>query len=180
MDLRPALQIQTVIKTLTDVILPALDPNNKLAQEQARLSIGMLQMALQRQSLMFRYDKDELTRSLALATKLCSQAKNLPGATRALKALAAGAKSGAKVRERARAEPSELEAANFDMREKIGALVTAAYPRADKAKLKKISAAVMANSKEQLLRERSWLIAQGWEPNPKSIPAIEKLLRAST
>ena len=53
MDIRPALQIQTVIKTLTDVVLPAVDPSNKLAIEQARLAIGTLNIVLQRQALMY-------------------------------------------------------------------------------------------------------------------------------
>ncbi|MCK9285355.1 MAG: hypothetical protein M0P39_13860, partial [Rhodocyclaceae bacterium] len=61
MDLRPALQVQTVIKAMTDVVLPAVDPNNKLAQEQARLVIGMLHLVMQRQPLMYRYDRDELS-----------------------------------------------------------------------------------------------------------------------
>jgi hypothetical protein len=176
MDLRPDLQIKTVIKTLTDVILPALDPDNKLAQEQAKLSIGTLQLVLQRQALMFRYDLDELTRSLELARNLCTQAKDLPGSALALKALEDSATAGADVRERARAEPAELEAANFDLREKIGAVVTAVYSSSDAAKLKQFGRTVMANAKEQLLRERAWLIAQGWEPDPKSIPAIETLI----
>jgi hypothetical protein len=176
MDLRPALQIQTVVKTLTDVILPALDPNNKLAQEQARLSIGTLQLVLQRQALLYRYDLDELSRSLELVRNLRAQAKDLPGSAQTLRSLEDSAKVGADVRERARAEPSELEAANLDLREKIGAVVTAVYSSSDSAKLKEISKTIMAHAKEQLLRERAWLIAQGWEPDPKSVPAIETLL----
>jgi hypothetical protein len=35
---------------------------------------------------------------------------------------------------------------------------------------------VLAMSKEQLLRDRSWLLMQGWEPDPKSIPPIAELL----
>ena len=176
MDLRPALQVQTVIKAMTDVVLPAVDPNNKLAQEQARLVIGMLNLVLQRQPLMYRYDRDELSRFLALADTLQSQTKDLPGAAQALHALAASVESGEDVLDRAQAEPSELEMANFDLREKIGALITATYAGTETSKLKHISATVTAHAKEQLLRERAWLIGQGWEADPKSIPAIETLI----
>ena len=154
MDLRPALQIQTVIKAMTDVVLPAVDPNNKLAQEQARLVIGMLHLVAQRQPLMYRYDRDELSRFLALAETLEDQAKDLPGAKEALHALANSVEAGEDVLDRARAEPSELENANFDLREKIGALITAIYSAGDVAKLKHISTTVTAHAKEQLLRER--------------------------
>lgn len=176
MDLRPALQIQTVIKAMTDVVFPAVDPNNKLAQEQAGLVIGMLHLVAQRLPLMYRYDRDELSRFLALAETLQNEAKKLPGATAALHALATSADVGENVLDRAQAEPSELEAASFELREKIGALITAIYAETDTASLSHISAIVTAHAKEQLLRERSWLIAQGWEADPKTIPAIETLI----
>jgi hypothetical protein len=176
MDLRPALQIQTVIKALTDVVLPAVDPHNKLAQEQAKLAIGMLHLVAQRQPLMYRYDLDELARFLALADTLRQQAEGLPGASNALHALMASTEAGEEVLGRAQAEPSELEEANFDLREKIGALITQVYRHTETGKLKPISDAVNAHAKEQLLRERVWLVAQGWEPDPKSLPAIETLI----
>lgn len=113
MDLRPALQVQTVIKAMTDVVLPAVDPNNKLAQEQARLVIGMLHLVAQRQPLMYRYDRDELSRFLALADTLQAQAKDMPGAQAPLHALATVVENGEDVLDRAGAEPSELEMANF-------------------------------------------------------------------
>lgn len=176
MDVRPALQIQTVIKAMSDVVLPAVDPNNKLAQEQARLAIGMLNLVAQRLPLTFRYDRDELARFLALANELQAQAKDLPGAAEALKNLETTTDVGADVLDRARAEPSELERANFALRDQIGALITALYAANGTAKLKHISSIVTAHAKEQLLRERSWLIGQGWEADPKSIPAIETLI----
>ena len=38
MQMRPLLLTQSMIKAMTDVVLPAIDPQNKLAHEQARLS----------------------------------------------------------------------------------------------------------------------------------------------
>jgi hypothetical protein len=176
MDLRPSLQIKTVIKALTDVVLPAVDPDNKLAQEQAKLAIGMLQIIEQRQPLMYRFDIDELTRFLALAETLRQQAEGLPGVADALSELNESAKAGSEVLSRARAEPSELEDANFALREKVGAFVSKAYAGNDFARLKPISQTINAHAKEQLLRERVWLVAQGWEPDAKSLPTIEALI----
>jgi hypothetical protein len=178
MELRPAFLLQTIVKAMSDVILPAVDPNNKLAQEQARLVIGMLNLVSSRLPLMYRYDRDELSRFLALASTLQSLAKDLPGADGALHALDNTFESGADVLSRARAEPNELEAANYDLREKIGALITAAYSATDATKLEQISAAITSHAKEQLLRDRSWLIRQGWEPDPAAIPDIETLIGA--
>jgi hypothetical protein len=116
MDLRPSLQIQTAIKAMLDVVLPAVDANNKLAQEQARLVIGTLSLVLQRLPLTYRYERDELSRFLALADTLQGQTKVLPGAQEALHELATAVEQGEDVLDRARAEPSELEAANFQLR----------------------------------------------------------------
>ena len=180
MDLRPEFLIKTVIKAMTDVVLPAVDQDNKLAQEQTKLVIGMLQLTASRLPIMYRFDCDELSRSLALADTLQEQAKELPDVSPTLHALAVSTESGQDVLSRARAEPGELEAANFDLREKISALITAIYAATDTHNLKYISATVTAHAKEQLLRDRAFLINQGWEPDPKAIPAIETLIGAGT
>jgi hypothetical protein len=176
MELRPAFLLQTIVKAMADIILPAVDPNNKLAQEQVRLVIGMLNLVTSRLPLMYRYDRDELSRFLALASTLQSLAKELPDADVALQALEDTFESGGDVLSRARAEPSELETANFDLREKIGALITVLYTATDATKLEQISKAINSHAKEQLLRDRSWLISQGWEPDPAAIPDIETLI----
>lgn len=176
MELRPSLQIKTVIKAMTDVVLPALDPANKLAQEQARLCIGTLQIVLSRLPLGFAYDRDELGRSLELARGLIEAAAGQPVAADALTALAQATAQGADVLDRARAEPSELEAANVDLRDKIGALIPTLYANAEIADLKTVSTLITENAREQLVRDRSWLIGQGWEPDPKALPAVETLI----
>lgn len=176
MDLRPALQLRTVIKAMADVVLPAIDPDNRLAQEQASLVIGTLQLVARCQPLMYRYDRDELSRLLALANALEEQARNLPGMASARHLLVSCAENGLDVLERARAEPGELEAANVDLRERIGELISEMFATNDFAQLKHVSATITGYSREQLLRERAWLVSQGWESNPQDLPAIEELI----
>ncbi len=174
MDLRPALQLQTAIKAMTDVVLPAVDRGNTMAQEQARLVIGMLHLALTRMPLAYRFERDELSRLLALADTLQSRAAE--HGKEALRDLSSSAEIGKNVLSRAGAEPSELEVAVFRLREEIGKVVTALCAELPPAKLRSISDAVTDHAHEQLLRERSWVIAQGWEADPKAIPPIEALI----
>jgi hypothetical protein len=176
MDLRPALQIQTAIRAMTDVVLPSVDPANKLAQEQAQLVIGMLHIVLQRLPLMYAYDKDELARSIKLATDLQGAVVGLAGTTETLSALSNAAQAGKDVHARAGADPRELEAANIAMREALGRTISALYGASDSGMLKPVSALVTAHSHEQLLRERGWLIGQGWEADPAAVPPVETLL----
>jgi hypothetical protein len=178
MELRPGFQIKTVIKAMTDVILPAVDPANKLALEQGQLVIGMLTLVMQSLPLLYRYDKDELSRFLTLAETLQSGTSDAAAMADVRRALAESAANGAEVLARALAEPSELETANLDLREKIGALVTAIYADSDAAShaVKQINSAVLAHAKDQLLRERAYVLMQGWEADPKSVPALETLI----
>ena len=177
MDLRASLQLQASIKALTDVVLPAVDPDNKLAQEQTRLVIGMLGLMLQRLPLAYRYELDELSRFLKLGEDLRGVAGTAPRAADALQALYSSLERGHDVRKRARAEPQELESANFDLREKIGTLVTALCSGATAAEFKPVSQLVMDHAEQQLLRERAFVAPQGWEPGSK-LPALETLIGA--
>ena len=69
MDLRAPLQLQTMMKAMKDVVLPAIDPDNQMAQEQAQLVMGMLHLMMSRQPMQFHYDLDELKRYVALSDR---------------------------------------------------------------------------------------------------------------
>ena len=161
MDIRPSFQLQTVIKAMTDVIIPAVDPNNKLAQEQAARHCNI------------KFDCPAYAADLSLRE---GRAGTLPRISRSTSQTRQGLPrhgGGAALRyqtqwmldqmllHRARADPKELEAANFAVREKIGHLITTVYSQMDPVQLKPINALVLAHAKGQLV-QRSWLIAQGW------------------
>jgi hypothetical protein len=183
-QLRPDIQIQAVLKAFTDVILPALDPANPLAQEQARLCMGHLGLVAARLSLQYRYDRDELERSVASARRIRQQSGLAALAPRALRALAGCQVQAEDVLERSRAEPQELIDAVRALRKATGQLVQEAFENDPQgSRTSDLQREVSRSSKEQLLRERSWVLPQGFEADPSAIPAIETLLapvRAST
>ncbi|HEX5805136.1 MAG TPA: hypothetical protein VFY31_02220 [Macromonas sp.] len=176
MELRPAIQIQVILKAMTDVIVPALAPDNRLAQEQSQLVIGMLNILAQRLPLMYRYDRDELARSLALVDTLREQARPWPAAQAALQALEHSAAAGRDVLDRAQADPAELESANGALRAQLGTLISALYTDSDMSPLTHLSQTLTAHAKEQLLRERAWVVLQGLDPDAKAVPPIETLI----
>lgn len=180
MEHRPEFLIKTVLKTMRDTVLPAVDPSNKLATEQAQLVIGMLDIALSRLPIMFRFDRDELERMLGLVESLQTQTANMPDAPAQLQLLAEKAAVGKQVLARAQAEPDELVKANFDLRKEVGELITTLYASTESSDLKHISKLITSHAKEQLLRDRAFVIAQGWEADPKAIPDLEVLLGGET
>lgn len=179
MEIRPAIQIQSMIKAMTDVVLPAVAPEHKMAQEQARLVIGMLTLLAQRLPLQFRYDRDELDRYVALAAQLQKRVQGADRTRAATDEMNACLSNGAAVLDRARAEPCEVEAAVFDLRAAVSALVQAAAEEGDSSSQAALKELILGAAKAQLDRERAWLISMGFEADPSAVPPIESLIGSS-
>jgi hypothetical protein len=175
MQLRPLLQIQTIIKAMTEDIIPALDQTNQLAMQSAHLTIGTLALIAQHLPLEYRYDCDELKRLLEGAQLLSAQAKSA-GVAAVAAELTDAVKVGSDVLLRARAEPSEILEAVRRLRAASADIVTAVFASGDEPAQAAVQKAVLNLSKQQLLRDRSWLLMQGWEPDPKSVPGIAELM----
>ncbi len=177
MDMRPHLQIQTIIKAITEDIIPALDQGNQLAMQSAQLAIGTLTLISQHLPLEYRFDCDELGRLVSAAGTLGEKASDGGSYTASAKEeLDAARISGREVLERARAEPAEILAAIRRLRSATAETVRATYAEGGEATQAQVAKVILSVSAEQLLRDRSWLLMQGWEPDPKAVPAIEGLL----
>lgn len=176
MQMRPGIQLQAVIKALSDVVLPAIHPDNKLAIEQGKLSIGLLALLAQQLPMQFRFDCDELARLIATSRELGTQAQGGAGTQAAVEALNAATLVAGRVLDAARSSPADIEAAVRSLRAATGTLVTEVHRDGDAACRPKIQTTVLAMSQEQLLRDRSMLLMQGWEPDPKAIPPLADLL----
>jgi hypothetical protein len=176
MQLRPEIQLQSVMKSLKDVVLPALDPNNRLALEQGQLIMGMLHVLSQRLLLEYRFDCDELERLVELSRRLRAAARGGQQTAGAVEAMSASTARCADVLGRARAEPGEVYAAVKELRSSVARLVQCVSKDGEEASRAAVTTSVQAASAEQLKRDRAWVIAQGWEPDPKALPSIESLL----
>lgn len=176
MQLRPQLQIQTIIKAMMEDVIPALDQSNQLAMQSAQLTIGTLTLLAQHLPLEYRFDCDELARLVDCAQALADQAQGKTRTQAAVEALAQAQQAGAQVLERARAEPDEIVQAVRALRSATAQTVRAVHAEGSGTVQAQVAATVMAMSKAQLLRDRSWLLMQGWEPDPTRVPAIDTLL----
>ncbi|WP_143068818.1 hypothetical protein [Solimonas aquatica] len=166
-----------MIKALSEVVLPAVDAGNQLAQEQTRLTIGMLNLMAQQLPLQFRFDCDELARLLEFSRQLCEQTQGGPGCEAARAELAQGSEHAAEVLQRAAAGPSQVEQAVRELRRLSGVLIGVCSSAMNLEGQDRVARLVLAMSKAQLLRDRAWLLPQGWEPDPQALPPITELLR---
>jgi hypothetical protein len=176
MQMRSEIQIKSVLKAMTDVVLPALDPANQLAQEQVRLCMGLLDLLSRQLPLQFRFDCDELTRLRAMGEQLLPLADPQAVDARTLQTLAKAIRDSGDVLARAKADPAEVVDSVRALRAVTGAVVQQACAGGLRSDTQRLERIVLDTSREQLLRDRTWLLAQGWESDPKAFPPIETLI----
>lgn len=175
MQLRSDVQLRSMIKSLQDVVLPALDPGNKPAQEQGQLVLAMLRMMRRQLPLQYRFDRDELARLLDFVRRL--QPLLGDGIETSLDE---GVAVAVRVLDDARrVDPEQVHASVGALRAASAAALQAAFAGADGSRRRQLRDWVLALSGEQLLRDRAWVIDQGWEPDPGSVTPIDSLLGLS-
>ena len=169
MDVRPDIQLQSMIKAMNDIVLPAVDADNRLAQEQARLVIATLQLVAKRLPIAYRYDRDELARYVALSRDLLAQV-SASLADPLVAHLQQLVSAGADVLERARAEPAELELSVFALRAAVGDLIQETRTQNDPRCRAAVRKLVLAAAKVELDRERALVVDIGFEADPNDMP----------
>lgn len=178
MQLRSDIQLKSMIKALKDVILPAIDPANRLAVEQAQLVTGMLGLMQHQLPLQYRFDRDELRRlvdmlhGLKVVCDLDPALESLPAKYEGLITESRAVLDGSAV------DPERLYEAVRRLREVVGEVVSFANEHAAEAARQRIEHEVLELSREQLLRDRALVAPQGWEPDPAALPSIHSLLSA--
>lgn len=65
-------RLASIIRALSEVVLPHLPPEASLAQEQVHLSLGHLQIMRAQLDQLHDYEREELADYVTLATALCS------------------------------------------------------------------------------------------------------------
>lgn len=179
MQMTTEVQLRSAVKALTDVVLPAVDANNKLAQEQVRLVIGMLSLMGEQLPFRYRYDRDELQRLVACSAQMQASARGGESTVAAIVDLSSATQAAQRALDGAVTTPEELADCVRAMRAATGEAVTRAYRDGDPEYRGALRDLVLDLSQAQLLRERSMYLAQGWEPNPRAIPPIATLLGAA-
>lgn len=173
MNFRYDIQIKTAIRAMQEVVIPAVDSVNRMAVEQAGLVLAMLQLLERTLPLVHRYDCAELEGNLALVAELRAAGERVPSLVQNSARMAAVAAAASATLDRPRTDPQELAQACRDIRSAIADFVTLAYREAPARERQIIARLTLASTRKQLLRERAWVISQGWESEPEKLQPIE-------
>jgi hypothetical protein len=176
MQMRPEIQIASMMKAMRDVVIPALAGSNKMAIEQAQLVLGMLNLMSHQLPMQFRFDREELSHLVEKTAALRSLPVCEGGVREAIADLAVRGKEAAALLEHCRRDPSDLKDAVRSLRACIVKVVKALAVTDDTQNQLLAEKIILDLSRDQLLRDRSLLKPQGWEPDPAAVPDIAQLL----
>lgn len=156
------LRLKTMLRSLTEVILPALDPENSLAQEQARLLVGHLHAMLLQQPHAARFTAIEVQALRTLAERLVAASAGGPST------MAARAQVSAALNTQDHAALSHA----------VEALVVDSRTDGAQEFLRKLERLVLDEAKATSWRGRTWFKAMNFDANPALLSDIPTMLDA--
>lgn len=158
------LQLQAAIKALSDTVVPAVDPADKMAAEQLHLVIASLGMVRERMPVQRRFIRRLLEDAVALAEAVnaTEDDSGLAEAVTAARAALADPKL----------EAHELEA----IRAKLTSMTVRLIAAAGGEGLDRFGGAVARGSKMPLDRLRAWSIMSGFEPDSSAVKPLSILI----
>lgn len=164
------LRIRSMIKALSETVLPAVDPDNKAAIEQLHITLGSLALLREQVDHAYAFEVADLRDMIAVVAGLPEHGGPVSDATVQTASRAEALAAGKPV------SLTRLQAANNALREVIAAEIEAAYERLDPASADRLDAWLLKNAAQQIGRERAFVAGTGFDVFPDTLKPIEAIL----
>jgi hypothetical protein len=145
-------RLASVIRALSDLILPSLPPEAGLAIEQAQLSIGQLQIIHAQLGAATAYEQEEADDACKLGAAMAIDGAGGPETTAALAALRTALDAGGDARE-----------TRIRINGAIDALVEAMATDGEPAWRDKATASLIAMEGARVMKDRRWFAPMGFD-----------------
>jgi hypothetical protein len=172
-----ALRIQSMIRSMQEVILPAIPKERQLALDQANILIGNLRIMAEQQDRVFQYLLVELREYAALVNVLIADAQGLDVTEAAVARARSAIETALPVTQSKIPRQDALAALVKSLKQAADDLLGAANEDGTPVFRKAAGAHVMRQSQAQVIRERVWLRAAGFELEPGALPSLDETLR---
>lgn len=150
-------RLASVVRALTDVVMPSLPPEAGLAREQVELSLGHLQILRAQLDEIGPYEAEELADARALGEALsgCEGGAESSTASAILTdnlAMATGAKA-----------PADVRTARIAIHDAIAALLRAVAADGEAATRSRIRCLILEHEKRRVVKDRTWFAPFGFD-----------------
>ena len=162
------LRLKSVLKALSDVILPALPASERLARDQANLVIGHLTIIAEQWQYALNFELENLAQACALAGELAGMNFDSALGDDLIAALSAAAAVD-------RNNYQAVTAIHRALKTLIDALIAADHHSAPMPPA--LLDAVLRYNRCRAPRERVWHRGAGLDPDAASLPSIASLFR---
>lgn len=169
-------RLKAILRSLQEVIIPAIDPGKQLANDQANIVVGNLLMLLDQHDKQVHYELAEIRDYSALLKELI---KELQGQLLDKEVLDAGKallEATAPVVKINLPTYEKLSLQNRTLKECVDTLLRTVLTDGQQDEIAATRKVVMQYAERQLLRERAWLMKAGFELDPNQIPTLDALL----
>jgi hypothetical protein len=156
-------RISTLMASLSDVVIPAVNKESSTAQEQAHLILGSLAMMAEQVDFAHRSEVIGLRALIKLARELANVTGQTP-----LPLFAAAEVSAA--------DPLTLTSDLRKQSQTIRSWITELVENARPEQLKTIRKLIFAYEQEQNIRDRAWVAGTNFDVCPESLLTIEESL----
>lgn len=167
-------RIRTMNKALTEVILPAIDPENKGAVEQLQLVVGSLNLMNEQIDYAHWFEVTDGRSMIAMAERI-AEISGQPIDAATAQAIASVRDAGS----RHNVTLTAVRQANYDLRETLSAMIACILEASDAATHKAVSLAIIEMSEDQTSRERAFVAKTGFDVFPDSLKSIADALEAA-
>lgn len=150
-------RLASIVRALTDVVMPSLPAEAGLAREQVELSLGHLQILRVQLDTIASYEAEELADARALGEELsgCAGGPEAGSAAAILTDTVAKAKG---------AEgPADIRTARIAVHDAIAALVKAVAADGEAATRSRISRLILEHETRRVAKDRAWFAPFGFD-----------------
>ncbi len=149
-------RLASVVRALSEVVLPHLPAEASLAQEQVQLCIGHLQILRAQIDQAPQFEREELEDARALARELMSAVCGGAATTTALDTLAATAA----------ADDGDVRNARLRINDAIDALVAAVSADGTRDSRQSLWTSILSHEAARSLKDRKWFAPYGFDTLP--------------
>jgi hypothetical protein len=173
-----ALRIQSMIRSLREVILPALPNEQMLAIDQANILVGYLRIMAEQHDRVFEYLLVELSEYAELVNALTMDVQGGESSEAAVAAARSALAKAAPVLQTSIPRQAELAALVKSLKVCVDQLQQSVRRHGTAASRAASTKRVMEQAERQIMRERVWFRASGFELDAGGLPSIEQVLGA--
>lgn len=170
-------RLSAIIRSLEEVILPAIDENHKPAREQAHLCLVNLRIMSEQYRFIYHLALAELDLFQKMLEDLSGLARHNINADlrERVDACLSGARRGLRI-------PGfdAVDGMARECRELTDEILKLPSLHGDPATWREVSRLVLEHSRKEEVMRRSWMAGAGLEPHPGSLPSIAEIVSAVT